>query len=156
MKPFRGKPEKPKRSNGEIQRQRSRLPCGSRCRVASAARHAVAAACPGSTACTSPLVGRRDPLGVGPRPVWSTVPRKRGRPSVARPTARRYRMLFTTVSSRIECVRLVGRLVSLGFTDLAPLPGAWRAVSRRCPRTGSEKLITGRRRFCFGYFQDPS
>lgn len=28
MKPFRGKPEKPKRSNGEIHRQRGSLPCG--------------------------------------------------------------------------------------------------------------------------------
>ena len=35
--------------------------------------HASAAVCPTSSACTSPLVGRRDPLGAGLRPGWSTV-----------------------------------------------------------------------------------
>lgn len=36
-------------------------------------RHASAAVCPASSACTSPLVERRDPLGAGLRPGWSTV-----------------------------------------------------------------------------------
>uniref|UniRef100_A0ABD2VYZ2 Uncharacterized protein n=1 Tax=Trichogramma kaykai TaxID=54128 RepID=A0ABD2VYZ2_9HYME len=35
--------------------------------------HAVAASCPASPSCTSPLVGRRDPLGVGQRPGRLTV-----------------------------------------------------------------------------------
>ena len=73
MKPFRGKPEKPKRSNGEIHRQRRWLPCGVAMSGASVLWHAAAAVCSASSACTSPLVGRRDPLGAGLRPGWSTV-----------------------------------------------------------------------------------
>ena len=42
--------------------------------------HAVAASCPMQSACTSSLVGRRDPLGVGPRPARLPVePRSRAR-----------------------------------------------------------------------------
>lgn len=36
--------------------------------------HASTAVCPESSACTSPLVGRRDPLGVGLRSGWLPVP----------------------------------------------------------------------------------
>ena len=44
---------------------------------ASCVWHAVAASCPARSACTSPLVGRRDPLGVDPRPARLTVAQER-------------------------------------------------------------------------------
>lgn len=71
MKPFRGKPEKPERSNGEIQRVSSR-PGVLNARDGHGPRSDVIAPffarCVGvAYACTSPLVGRRDPLGAGLR-----------------------------------------------------------------------------------------
>lgn len=56
--------------------------------------HAAVRARPTSSSCTSPLVGRRDSLGVGLRPECGVCrvagKTARGKPSVARPAARRY------------------------------------------------------------------
>ncbi|CAB0037847.1 unnamed protein product [Trichogramma brassicae] len=97
--------------------------------------HAVAASCPASPSCTSPLVGRRDPLGVGQRPGRLTVaqlsrvlaPRTAG---VSRPDCPTVEIFVNKVLGRVllSASRLVDRLASLGFTDLVPLPGAWLAV----------------------------
>jgi hypothetical protein len=93
VKPFRGKPEKPERSMGEIQPRRGcpasvgRATGGPRDRPPASRRTA-------PYACTSPLVGRRDPLGVGLRP--SVEPARAVRAARSDPRspgrlARRYR-----------------------------------------------------------------
>lgn len=98
MKPFRGKPKKPKRSNGEIHRQRHWLRVGRRC-LAVPFHGSRAGTLPcvdvrRSSSCTSPLVGRRDPLGVGLRRGYGdcrvAAKTARGKLPHARPAARRY------------------------------------------------------------------
>lgn len=65
MKPFRGKPKKPERSNGEI--QRVSLPA-SGVRVTIGNVPVAPSAADGvANVCTSPLVERRDLLGAGLR-----------------------------------------------------------------------------------------
>ena len=74
MKPFRGKPEKPKRSNGEIHRQHDWLLCGLTSLFGiSVSQRAELLQYAGLSACTSPLVERRDPLSVGLRSRWLPV-----------------------------------------------------------------------------------
>ena len=72
MKPFRGKPEKPESSNGEIQR----VSVGGEAWCCDGFTCVLALAASGLPryACTSLLVGRRDPLGVYLRPVVEPVP----------------------------------------------------------------------------------
>ncbi|KAL0103855.1 hypothetical protein PUN28_017892 [Cardiocondyla obscurior] len=71
VKPFRGKPKKPKDRTGDsssatLASRRWAMPRGAS-RLARG--HAAARRCPAfSSSCTSPLVERRDPLGVGLRP----------------------------------------------------------------------------------------
>lgn len=165
MKPFRGKPKKPKRSNGEIHRQRRWLRVGGRC-SAEPLRDPTADTLPcadvrRSSSCTSPLVGRRDPLGVGLRPGCGDCrvagKTARGKPPVARPAARRYTHGIRP-HSRIKrgvCASRPSqaRATLLGdYTDLAPCPVLARCWSYGTPSTGLlTRQYTGRRRYCFGY-----
>ena len=67
MNPFRGKPEKPERSKGEIHSRfimGARRSCDGDVRAFSAS---FVVFDPVTNACTFLLVGRRDPLGVGLR-----------------------------------------------------------------------------------------
>lgn len=59
--------------------------------------------------------------------------------------------------------RLVGRSPAHGFTNFASYPGVrWSLVDDVLGRASVGVVclhaspITGRRRYCFGYFQDPS
>jgi len=73
VKPFKGKPEKPERSKGEIQRVSEEAPDG-RATDDSRVVCAFRPCCdPSPNACTSPPVGRRDPLGAGLRPAVESV-----------------------------------------------------------------------------------
>lgn len=139
MKPFRGKPEKPKRSNGEIHRQRRLLPCG----------FAMLRDFGSATRChcgMSSVVGvhfspSRTSRPVGCRPTARTVDCRVAFTRVhvadlwcSRPTARRYGTLQLVSSRTLRAFWLLGRLVPLGFTDLEPLPGA------RCGRLAGDVL----------------
>lgn len=137
MKPFRGKPEKPERSNGEIQRV-SALASGGRVTVGVRAGRSVCRRL-ASNACTSPLVGRRDPLGAGLRAAVETgwrfgVPLG---PAVPGRLARRYDSgagprLFASGPSQVRTV--------IWMSDLAPTsdpPCCWR----RCPRTDPDTPV---------------
>lgn len=84
MKPFRGKPEKPERSKGEIH---SRLVVGVRrsCdekHVLRSFSHLLSID-PVTNACTFLLVGRRDPLSVGLRLEVEPVDERRFIPSLS-------------------------------------------------------------------------
>ena len=71
MKPFRGKPEKPESSKEEIQRVSL---CASAAWQTIVVRdgRSLCRRCV-TNVCTSPPVGRRDPLGVGLRPAVEPV-----------------------------------------------------------------------------------
>lgn len=155
MKPFRGKPEKPERSNGEIH---SRLDGEARCQRdgRSPGRPRLSPHLKPANACTSPPVGRRDPLGAGLRPAvetrWRTFASRRRDPRCsrpARPTVDRWRWAATSVRVRpaasAPCVSAIG-------------PGADPEPRRLFAAVLSDRLSRNAdlRRRSFGYFQDPS
>ena len=74
MKPFRGKPEKPERSKGEIH-SRFEAGVGRSCDGRRSRFPHLRSLDPAANACTFLLVGRRDPLGVGLRLVVEPVRR---------------------------------------------------------------------------------
>lgn len=160
MKPFRGKPKKPKRSNGEIHRQRRWLRVGGRC-SAEPLRDPTADTLPcadvrRSSSCTSPLVGRRDPLGVGLRPGCGDCrvagKTARGKPPVARPAARRYTHGIRPHSLTV-CVETVASARHVTRWLRTSLRARyWPAVGRTVLlRQACSRQYTGRRRYCFGY-----
>lgn len=168
MKPFRGKPKKPKRSNGEIHRQRRWLRVGGRCpAVPFDGSRAGTLPCVDvrpSSSCTSPLVGRRDPLGVGLRPGCGDCrvagKTARGKLPVARPAARRYTQRYQA-APRARRARRKRAPRSPEVTDPVPSPVLARCWLSRChlrqaSRPADTRGSTGRRRYCFGYSQDPS
>lgn len=168
MKPFRGKPEKPERSNGEIQRVSSAPerwtletvggPRGPQIAPFSLKRVGV------TSACTSPLVGRRDPSGAGlryisgwrpsgafglfpfgppitrpARPTVSLVARGREPLIRVRPVASACGVFFFWWASGDSCLDSTGPVRLLATVSSDRL----RSYARR-------------RRLSFGYFQDPS
>lgn len=147
MKPFRGKPEKPKRSNGEIHRQLLLLPCG----FAMLRDFGSVARCHCGM---SRVVGvhfspSRTSRPVGCRPTARMVDCRDAFTRAyaadlrcSRPTARRYGTLQLVSSRTLRAFWLLGRLVPLGFTDLVAVAGCsmW-PLSRGCPRTGSLERI---------------
>lgn len=139
MKPFRGKPKKPKRSNGEIHRQRRWLRVGGRCpAVPFHGSRAGTLPCVDvrrSSSCTSPLVGRRDPLGVGLRPGCGDCrvagKTARGKLPVARPAARRYTQRYQAAPARASSPSQASATVP-GGTDPVPSPVLARCWLLRC------------------------
>lgn len=148
MKPFRGKPKKPKRSNGEIHRQRRWLRVGGRCpAVPFHGSRAGTLPCVDvrrSSSCTSPLVGRRDPLGVGLRPGCGDCrvagKTARGKLPVARPAARRYTQRYQAA----PCARRARRKRAPRYPEVRtqcrprswPAAGCYGATFDRPPSRG--------------------
>lgn len=118
--------------------------------------HASTAVCLKSSACTSPLVGRRDPLGVGLRSGWLPVLSHYVRTEQTPVYPTNCPAVLARYRAALWCVGPVASEISVTrIAELVPFPGlvsCWSAVF-------SDWLIqndTGRRRYCFGYFQDPS
>ena len=126
MKPFRGKPEKPKRSNGEIHRQRDLYPCDARCLGLRPLCTPLLRDNWVSSTCTSPLVERRDPLGAGLRRGWSTVTssqdvtRQTADCPVSCPTVKDWLLWYRAA---VNAFRHVGRWVSVLYSDQVPCIG---------------------------------
>lgn len=152
MKPFRGKPEKPERSNGKIQPRLCRLG------AIAARRYATASPRPRSAvqsqnACTSSRVGRRDPLGAGLRAAGQSVRtvlrsvRARGLPAGSldgRQCGAEPRPVRARPAASSDAIAYAG-------------PGADAATARLWPRSPrADSVHARRRRYSFGYFQDPS
>lgn len=153
MKPFRGKPEKPERSKGEIQPRLGRSAPRGRATAGSRPRRAVRLR-PVSNACTSPLVGRRDPLGVGLRS--GRADRPDGLPSASDPRHPAGSLDGRTMWRWVA--RLRARVRPAASSTANSKARTWSGPEpvrlwRRSPRTDP---FAGRRRYCFGYFQDPS
>lgn len=179
MKPFRGKPKKPKRSNGEIHRQRRWLRVGGRCPAGPRGPRAGTLPCVDvrrySSSCTSPLVERRDPLGVGLRPVADASPVKRHASNPRSPgrlpggtrkvsgrtlrdpprggfrevrRGRRKRAPRYTEANGPSAVTGPGPLLVVRLTFDRPTNVPPTHTGARHSRRGAD---TGRRRYCFGY-----
>lgn len=135
MKPFRGKPEKPESSKGEIQRVAVVARRG-RCDEFTSRVLALAASDPPRYACTSLLVGRRDPLGVclrlvvEPAPIRSVRTRDRPTDSPDGENVALDRDLFAFGASKARTV--------IRRSDFAPISepfDCWRRISRTVSNT---------------------
>lgn len=168
MKPFRGKPEKPKRSNGEIHRRRRWLPL---------VRDA-----PGGPSLVPLARARHLRIERSGVVVVHFSPSRTSRPVVCRSTARVG--ACRVVSAHAADPRSPGRLhdgtrhgirpqpIHFFSNVCASIPPQARSVLTRrygpgaVPGPGqllaggvlgpAKPQITGRRRYCFGYSQDPS
>lgn len=113
----------------------------------SISRNAAAAVCRGSSVCTSPLVGRRDPLGVGLRPVRSTVASRSraftwqtyGVPGLLPGGMERFNWYR---AAHITCVLAPRQARPARIYGPSAVAGCsmW-PLSRGCPRTGSLERI---------------
>lgn len=138
MKPFRGKPKKPKRSNGEIHRQRRWLRVGGRCSAVPFLRlsreHATVRRClvfvvvHFSPSRTSRPAGCRSTAREGACRVAGKT--ARGKLPVAWPAARRYTQRYKA-APRARRARRKRSLRISGGADLAPSP-----VRARCWQYG--------------------
>lgn len=175
MKPFRGKPEKPKRSNGEIHRRRRsgyrwramlRMVPFSMVPLARARRHRIEhsgvvvvhfSPCRTSRPVACRSTAREGACRVAFRRTRQTL----GRPAGCATVHQRYRAATKSIRF-IECVRVCVHPAASSVSSYpgrygpSAVPGPGQLLAVRCPRTGQTFEITGRRRYCFGYSQDPS
>lgn len=102
-----------------------------------------------SSSCTSPLVGRRDPLGVGLRPGCGDCrvagKTARGKPPVARPAARRYTHGIRPHSITRASGPSQARATVLGGygPSAVPGPGPLLVVRNSFDRPANDKIPVG-------------